>query len=95
MKSPVITGDTTVEVGDTLNLTCSIESYPQSQITWTKLGSNFDLESEPNTDLQSNKNTATLLIRNVVPEHSGRYVCRVQYLDATVSVSADVAVTGE
>ena len=93
MKNPVITGDTTVEVGRALNLTCSVESFPPSHITWTKFGSKTDLRNEPNTDLQDNAGSATLVIHSVTAEHSGQYICTAKHLETTVTVYADVTVT--
>lgn len=91
MKKPIITGNTTIAEGDVLNLTCRVESFPLSRITWTKLNTN--LNNEPNTDLQCNDGSATILISNVKEEHSGQYICSVQYLDTTVAVFADITVT--
>uniref|UniRef100_UPI0037E790E6 vascular cell adhesion protein 1-like n=1 Tax=Semicossyphus pulcher TaxID=241346 RepID=UPI0037E790E6 len=85
MKKPVITGNTTLGKADTLNLTCSVESFPPSYITWTLHGSN--------TDLQNDTGSATLVISNVKADHSGRYICTAKHLDRTVTVFADVAVT--
>uniref|UniRef100_UPI0037E99606 sialic acid-binding Ig-like lectin 11 n=1 Tax=Semicossyphus pulcher TaxID=241346 RepID=UPI0037E99606 len=85
MKKPVITGNTTLGKADTLNLTCSVESFPPSYITWTSHGSN--------TDLQNNTGSATLVISNVKADHSGRYICTAKHLDRTVTAFADVAVT--
>ncbi|XP_030248814.1 sialic acid-binding Ig-like lectin 10 [Sparus aurata] len=92
MKKPVITGNTTVEVGRALNLTCSVESFPPSHITWTKLGSTTDLHNEPNTDLQDDAGSATLVIHSVTAEHSGQYICTAKHLETTVTVFADVTV---
>uniref|UniRef100_UPI0037E993DB sialic acid-binding Ig-like lectin 11 n=1 Tax=Semicossyphus pulcher TaxID=241346 RepID=UPI0037E993DB len=85
MKKPVITGNTTLGKADTLNLTCSVESFPPSYITWTLHGSN--------TDLQNDTGSATLVISNVKADHSGRYICTAKHLDRTVTAFADVAVT--
>ncbi|KAM9353533.1 Schwann cell myelin protein-like [Symphorus nematophorus] len=90
MREPVITGDTAVEEGDTLNLTCSVESFPLSHITWTLPGSNTNPPSEPNTDLQSDTGLATLIIHNMKTEYSGRYICTAQYLNTTKTLFADV-----
>uniref|UniRef100_UPI0037E91A1E sialic acid-binding Ig-like lectin 5 isoform X2 n=1 Tax=Semicossyphus pulcher TaxID=241346 RepID=UPI0037E91A1E len=67
VRKPVITGKTIVKEGDALNLNCSVDSFPPSVITWTKLGSNKTLES--------NTGTATLLVRNMTAENSGKYIC--------------------
>uniref|UniRef100_A0A8C4DBU7 Ig-like domain-containing protein n=1 Tax=Dicentrarchus labrax TaxID=13489 RepID=A0A8C4DBU7_DICLA len=90
---PVITGNTTVKEGHALNLTCSVESFPLSNITWSILGSNANRLSEPNTDRQNNSGSATLVIHNVTAEHSGQYICTAQHLNRTVTVFADVTVT--
>lgn len=93
MKKPIIAGNTTVELGDVLNLTCRVETFPPSRITWTKLNTN--LSNEPNTDLQHNNGSVTILISNVKEHHSGQYICSVQHMDTTVTIFADVTVTCE
>uniref|UniRef100_A0A8C2ZL70 Ig-like domain-containing protein n=1 Tax=Cyclopterus lumpus TaxID=8103 RepID=A0A8C2ZL70_CYCLU len=89
VKKPVITGRTTVEEGDALSLTCSVESFPPSHITWTVLGSNKKLYNGPEKDTGS----ATLVLPNVTTEVSGQYICTAQHLDKTVATYADVTVT--
>lgn len=91
----MIIGNTSLEEGDVLNLTCRVESFPLSRVTWTKSGSSVNLSSEMNTCTQSNEVSATLLIRNVMAEHSGRYTCEAQHLNTTESVMANVTVTRE
>ncbi|XP_022620065.1 sialic acid-binding Ig-like lectin 10 isoform X1 [Seriola dumerili] len=91
MREPGITGDTTVKKGSALNLTCSLESFPPSLITWTKLGLNTNLHN--GTNLQSNTGSARLLIPNVTAEDSGQYVCTAKHLDTNVTIYADVTVT--
>ncbi|KAI9526257.1 hypothetical protein NQZ68_041541 [Dissostichus eleginoides] len=93
MRETLITGDTTVKDGDTLNLTCSVESFPPSHITWTKPGFNTNLNNGPDEYLQSNNGSATLVFPNVTTEDSGLYSCTVQHLDTTVTMYADVTVT--
>ncbi|XP_074539943.1 myelin-associated glycoprotein-like isoform X2 [Halichoeres trimaculatus] len=85
LKTPVITGNTSLAKEDTLNLTCSVESFPPSLITWTFLGSD--------TELQSDTGSSTLIIRQMTTENSGRYICIAKYLNSTVAVYADVSVT--
>ncbi|KAM4736590.1 sialic acid-binding Ig-like lectin 5 [Anableps anableps] len=85
-RQPQITGNTTVKKGDALNLTCDVESFPQSLVVWTK-------HSSSGIYLQNNTGSATLVISNVTPEDSGRYVCTATHLGETVSVYADVKVT--
>ncbi|XP_071325160.1 uncharacterized protein [Trachinotus anak] len=91
MRQPGITGDTTVQKGDVLNLTCSAESFPPSLITWTKLGFNTNLHN--GTDLQSNTGSATLMVPNVTAGDSGQYICTAKHLDMAVTIYADVTVT--
>ncbi|XP_045897262.1 sialic acid-binding Ig-like lectin 11, partial [Micropterus dolomieu] len=93
MKKPVITGNTIVKEGDALNLTCSVESFPLSHITWTVLGSNTHLRNGPETGLQNDTGSATLVIHNVTVEHSGQYICTAKHLDTTLTVNADITVT--
>ncbi|KAI3361280.1 hypothetical protein L3Q82_013461 [Scortum barcoo] len=82
--------DQEVEKGAALNLTCSVESFPPSHLTWTLLGSNTNLHAGPDTDLQNVTGSATLFLSNVTAEHTGQYVCTAQHLDTTVAVFADV-----
>ncbi|XP_040899425.1 hemicentin-1-like isoform X1 [Toxotes jaculatrix] len=91
MREAVITGNTTVQKGDVLNLTCSVESFPPSLITWIKLGFNTKLHN--GTELKNDTGSATLIISDVTAEHSGQYICTAKHLDTTVRVRADVTVT--
>nr|XP_033496957.1 uncharacterized protein LOC117266109 [Epinephelus lanceolatus] len=93
MRKLVITGDTTVEKGGALNLTCSVESFPPSHVTWTVRGSNTNLQSGADSDLQKDTGSATLFISDVTAEHSGRYICTAQHLGTTVTTYADITVT--
>uniref|UniRef100_A0A4W5LQ91 B-cell receptor CD22 n=1 Tax=Hucho hucho TaxID=62062 RepID=A0A4W5LQ91_9TELE len=63
---PQITGNKTVKEDGALDLTCSVDSYPPSDITWSKNG-----KSAP---LQNYTENATLTISNVTREHAGEYV---------------------
>ncbi|XP_041649169.1 sialic acid-binding Ig-like lectin 10 isoform X2 [Cheilinus undulatus] len=85
MRAPVITGNTTLTKGDTLNLTCSVESFPPSHITWSILGSD--------TDQQNDTESAELVIPNVQTENSGKYICTAKHQNTTVTVFTDVTVT--
>ncbi|XP_054483450.1 sialic acid-binding Ig-like lectin 10 [Anoplopoma fimbria] len=92
VKKPVITGMTTVKEGDALHLTCSVESSPPSVITWTKLGSNKNLQSENTSVLKNNTGTATLIILNVTAEYSGEYICTAKHQNTTLTTPAEVNV---
>uniref|UniRef100_A0A671Y2I2 B-cell receptor CD22 n=1 Tax=Sparus aurata TaxID=8175 RepID=A0A671Y2I2_SPAAU len=93
LSRPEITGVTEVKEGDVLNLTCSVESFRPSVITWTKPGSNKNLQNETTIHLQNETGTATLVILNVTSEHSGRYICTAGLQNATLAKHADVNVT--
>ncbi|XP_010788700.1 hemicentin-1-like [Notothenia coriiceps] len=92
-KKPVITGNTTIKDGDDLNLTCSVESFPPSVITWIKHGSIKNLTKETKIILHNNTGTATLIIRNVTVDYSGLYVCKANHQISTLSTHAEVNVT--
>uniref|UniRef100_A0A087XDW3 B-cell receptor CD22 n=1 Tax=Poecilia formosa TaxID=48698 RepID=A0A087XDW3_POEFO len=85
-SQPQITGNTIVKEGDDLNLTCNVESFPQSVVVWTK-------HSASEIYLQNNTGSATLVISNVTAPDSGRYVCTATHLNETVSAYADVKIT--
>ncbi|XP_070822684.1 myelin-associated glycoprotein-like [Chaetodon trifascialis] len=89
VRKPVITGLTIVKEGGTLNLTCSVQSFPPSAITWTMRDCKTNLHNVPHTDPGS----GTLVIHNVTVEHSGQYICTALHLQTTVAVFADVTVT--
>uniref|UniRef100_A0A4W5QI78 B-cell receptor CD22 n=1 Tax=Hucho hucho TaxID=62062 RepID=A0A4W5QI78_9TELE len=84
VKDPQITGNKTVKEDGTLDLTCSVDSYPPSDITWSKNGT-----SAP---LQNYTENATLTISNVTREHAGEYVCTAQHLNRTNTASTVVTV---
>ncbi|XP_071240125.1 sialic acid-binding Ig-like lectin 14 isoform X1 [Salvelinus alpinus] len=84
VKDPQITGHEKVKEEGTLDLTCSVNSYPPSDITWSKNGT-----SAP---LQNFTENAALTISNVTREHAGEYVCTVQQLNRTLTASTVVTV---
>lgn len=97
VKAVRITGDTRVNEGETLNLTCSTESFPPSHIIWTKVsdpkiqnGTGTNLWND--TYLQEGSGMATLSISNVTAGDSGLYICTVKYLNNTRKKNADVSV---
>lgn len=85
----------TVEKGNSLNVTCWVESYPLSHITWTKSGSDTELSYEVITDIQNNKKLALLVIHNATTEDSGKYICTAEFLETSVSISTDIMVTSK
>uniref|UniRef100_A0A8C8G7A1 B-cell receptor CD22 n=1 Tax=Oncorhynchus tshawytscha TaxID=74940 RepID=A0A8C8G7A1_ONCTS len=86
---PKISGCNTVREGDTLNLTCSDDSYPpsSSNITWSKKGTTA-LE-------RNNSGRATLIISNMTREHAGEYVCTAQHHSRSLMASTVVTVMCE
>ncbi|XP_023835977.1 sialic acid-binding Ig-like lectin 12 isoform X1 [Salvelinus sp. IW2-2015] len=86
VKEPKISGSNTVRAGDTLNLTCSDDSYPpsSSNITWSKKGT-AALE-------RNNSGLATLIISNMTREHAGEYVCTAQHHKRSLTASTVVTV---
>ncbi|XP_073340762.1 uncharacterized protein [Pagrus major] len=92
LSGPTVIGVTDVKEGDALNLTCSVVSYGPSVITWTKLGSNKNLQNETMINLQNETGTATLVILNVTAEHSGRYICTAKHQIPTLAKHAEVTV---
>ncbi|XP_030605306.1 sialic acid-binding Ig-like lectin 10 [Archocentrus centrarchus] len=92
-RKPEIIGNTTVNEGDVLNLTCSVESFPPALIVWKKIISNTNLHNGTDTNLHNNTGSATLVIPNVTAEHSGLYICTAKHLDTTMTVHVSVTVT--
>ncbi|XP_045574349.1 sialic acid-binding Ig-like lectin 5 isoform X2 [Salmo salar] len=86
VKEPNISGNNTVREGDTLNLTCSVDSYPpsSSNINWSNTGSTA-LE-------QKNSGLAALVVSNLTRELAGDYVCTAQHLNRTLTASTVVTV---
>lgn len=95
MRSLEISGNSAVEEGNSLNLTCWVESYPLSNITWSKLGSGTELNYEVNTDKKNNRNAALLMIHDATTKDSGKYVCTAAFLETSVSIYTDIMVTSE
>lgn len=89
--------------GETLTLTCSVESVPPAVITWTRLVD----KDEPNATESSQRhssigNNASLgqqessyTIANVSAADSGQYVCAVEHMNTTLEKIADVRVNCE
>ncbi|XP_019220145.1 sialic acid-binding Ig-like lectin 11 isoform X1 [Oreochromis niloticus] len=80
-------------IGNVLNLTCSVESFPPTLIVWKKCRSKTKLHSETYTDLHSDTGSATLVVYNVTTEHSGQYICTAKYLNTTLKSYVNVIVS--
>uniref|UniRef100_A0AAZ1XX60 Ig-like domain-containing protein n=1 Tax=Oreochromis aureus TaxID=47969 RepID=A0AAZ1XX60_OREAU len=92
-RRPLIAGNTTLNEGNVLNLTCSVDSIPPALIVWKKPSSNTNLHIVTDTDLHNDTGSAALVIQNVTAEHSGRYICAAKHLDATLTSYVSVTVT--
>ncbi|XP_076004692.1 sialic acid-binding Ig-like lectin 5 isoform X2 [Genypterus blacodes] len=94
MTKPEISGKCAVEVGDVLNLTCSVHSFPPSvsspYVTWTKPDGSRNLENQTNPEMQNGVTRATLVIFNVTAADSGRYICTAKHLNKTMMETADI-----
>ena len=84
---PRISGISMVLVGVRLNLTCDAESQPPATVTWTLVGSD--------TALVTGVQTASLLVPEVTPEHSGNYSCTATHLNHTKTTFITVFVTSK
>uniref|UniRef100_A0A672FIB4 B-cell receptor CD22 n=1 Tax=Salarias fasciatus TaxID=181472 RepID=A0A672FIB4_SALFA len=76
VKDLRIIGETAVKEHETLNLTCSVDSFPPSRITWIKLSDLF---------LQNGTETNSLIISDVTAGDSGQYICNAEHLDQTLT----------
>uniref|UniRef100_A0A3Q3CT30 Ig-like domain-containing protein n=1 Tax=Haplochromis burtoni TaxID=8153 RepID=A0A3Q3CT30_HAPBU len=74
----------TLYEGETLNLTCSVESFPPSLIMWSKLGSDITLHNDTGS--------ATLSIINATTGHSGQYVCTAKHMNNTLQENINITV---
>ncbi|TKS82408.1 Sialic acid-binding [Collichthys lucidus] len=106
VKDMKITGNTSVKEGETLNLNCSVESFPPSLVTWTKFSdknmqnrTKNNLQNDTFTDPQNDTKTypqeektgvVTYSVSNVTAEDSGRYICTAKYLNNTLKERVDI-----
>uniref|UniRef100_A0A3P8NED1 Ig-like domain-containing protein n=1 Tax=Astatotilapia calliptera TaxID=8154 RepID=A0A3P8NED1_ASTCA len=84
LKEVKIRGVTRVKEHESLNLTCSVESFPLSLIRWSRLSSD--------TNLKSDSRSATFIILNATTKHAGQYVCTAQYMNNTLKEKVTVRV---
>ncbi|XP_028280629.1 basement membrane-specific heparan sulfate proteoglycan core protein-like isoform X2 [Parambassis ranga] len=100
VKTPEITGGSTVKEGDVLNLTCTVDSFPPSAITWTK--QNRSLTEKTERDLREHTGISTFIIYNVTAQESGQYFCKANHwinltqgINITVIYAGKPEITGE
>ncbi|KAK7886993.1 hypothetical protein WMY93_026614 [Mugilogobius chulae] len=87
VKNIEVFGDTAVQEGDSLNLTCSVKSFPPSQLMW--FGPNrTSLNVSESTDLRS----ASLLIYNMTQAQSGQYMCEGVHLNTSQTRHINISV---
>uniref|UniRef100_A0A8C6UJ05 B-cell receptor CD22 n=1 Tax=Neogobius melanostomus TaxID=47308 RepID=A0A8C6UJ05_9GOBI len=93
VKDLEVSGDTVVKEGDSLNVTCSVDSFPPSRLMWfgpnkTRLNVSETTESSSQTDLGS----ASLLIHNVTQAQSGQYMCEGLHLNSSQTRDVHISV---
>ncbi|XP_026225953.1 sialic acid-binding Ig-like lectin 5 [Anabas testudineus] len=93
VKNLNISGPTTVKPGDTLNLTCSVDSFPASSMTWTKSGCNESLNKNNESEPLTQGGQAFLIIHNMTADHSGQYICTAKHQIQTLTKHTHVTVT--
>lgn len=89
IKTPTITGESMIKKDGSLNLTCTVNSFPPSVIMWTKHGLNKTLTSK------NGPGTSTLVIHNMSEEHSGQYLCSANHLNKTLEQDINITVINE
>ena len=106
VKEIKISGHISVMEGETLNLTCTVESFPPSLITWTKLseknfqnGTEINLQNKTLSDLrntetylQADRGMSRFSIYNMTVEDSGEYICTAKHLNNTLMKKVDITV---
>uniref|UniRef100_A0A8C6UEU6 Ig-like domain-containing protein n=1 Tax=Neogobius melanostomus TaxID=47308 RepID=A0A8C6UEU6_9GOBI len=78
LRKPVLVGHTSVEEGSALNLTCTVDSFPPSNVTVRKSGLEVTKRNETRS-YKTDPGSASLVIMNVTPENTGIYECTVQH----------------
>ncbi|XP_027863573.1 sialic acid-binding Ig-like lectin 11 isoform X1 [Xiphophorus couchianus] len=86
VKTPTISGKSTIKQDESLNLTCTVDSFPLSVIIWSKRGLNKTLNNE------TKYGTSTLVIHNVTKQHSGQYFCYANHLNKTLEQDINITV---
>uniref|UniRef100_A0A3B5LRA1 Ig-like domain-containing protein n=1 Tax=Xiphophorus couchianus TaxID=32473 RepID=A0A3B5LRA1_9TELE len=78
-----ISGRTRVKEGHDLNLTCSVDSFPPSEIKFSRK-LNGNVPREVNT---------SYYITNAIREDAGLYICTAKHLNSTLTEEINVTIT--
>lgn len=105
MKKIKVHDTLNVNEGQTLNLTCSLDSFPLSVLTWTKVHETtntlFKIDSgnfkgtwkkSANFQWEQGYGMASFSLLNVTAKDFGQYVCTAQYLNKTLMAEVDIKV---
>ncbi|MED6248779.1 hypothetical protein ATANTOWER_004898 [Ataeniobius toweri] len=90
-RLPNIIGNPNIKEGDVLNLTCIVDSFPPSLITWTTHSASINPNNR--TSFLNSTGSATLVILNMTVEDSAEYVCTATHMNNTVTEYVDIKVT--
>ncbi|XP_032413583.1 sialic acid-binding Ig-like lectin 5 [Xiphophorus hellerii] len=82
-RKPQISGRTNVKEGHDLNLTCSVDSFPPSEIKFSRK-LNGNVPQEVNT---------SYYITNAIREDAGLYICTAKHLNSTLTEEINVTIT--
>uniref|UniRef100_A0A3B5R6B9 B-cell receptor CD22 n=1 Tax=Xiphophorus maculatus TaxID=8083 RepID=A0A3B5R6B9_XIPMA len=100
LRKPRISGRTTVKEGDDLNLTCGADSFPLSDINWTKTESKTHQQhSNSSSAFIITENTkrkdgnGSLSKTNVTAEDARLYICTAKHLTNNLTEQIKVTVT--
>nr|CAD7567461.1 unnamed protein product [Timema californicum] len=83
--------DITMNDGDQLLLSCTVEGDPEPQVTWSKNGQ--PLSSSDIIDLKYKNGVATLTITEVFPEDEAEYACTAKNSIGSISTKSKLSVT--
>lgn len=94
-----------IREGETLNLTCSLDSFPPSVLKWTKSpkttenfwpvdSSDFHGSDNNSRSIQQEQRDgmASFSLSNVTAEDSGQYICTAKHLNSTLMEKVDIKV---
>lgn len=105
VKEIEVSGTLIIREGETLNLTCRLDSFPPSVLTWTKYSETTESFLQINSrDFYGSDNNsrsfqqeqrhgmASFFLSNVTVEDSGQYICTAKHLNTTLMEKIDIKV---